>query len=109
MLPAVAARLARLRQPASAARLARSLWIAWAIVLWNVIFDRVLVVAGRSYVYAAARAAKASGPYLRVDDWMKPAMTHGLWLASIASTLLLLAGFAAISAASRPSVRRMDA
>lgn len=108
MLPAVEARLARLRQPDSAARLARSLWIIWAIVLWNVILDRVLVVAGRSYVYAAAAAARASRPYLRIDDWMKPALTRGLWIASVASAALLVAGLAAISAA-RPSRRQLDA
>src|SRR5205814_8209664 len=44
-----------------AARLARALWILWAVLLWNVVFDHVIVVAGRSYVAAAARAAASTG------------------------------------------------
>jgi len=40
------------------ARVAVALWIALAVVVWNVVFDRVLVVAGRQYVYAATIAAR---------------------------------------------------
>jgi hypothetical protein len=32
---------------------ALALWIVLALVVWNVVFDRVLVVAGRQYVHAA--------------------------------------------------------
>ena len=65
MLTAAARRrVAALRQPGPAARLARALWIAWAIVVWNVVFDRVIVVAGRSYVAAAVprRRRRSLGP-----------------------------------------------
>ena len=37
--------------------LARGLWIVWAIVVWNVVFDHVIVVAGREYLAAAIVAA----------------------------------------------------
>ena len=47
------------RQPRVAARLARVLWIAWAIVVWNVVFDHTIVVAGRDYIAAAAPVAAA--------------------------------------------------
>ena len=42
-----------------AARLARALWIAWAVIVWNVVFDHVIVVAGRSYIVGGRRAAAA--------------------------------------------------
>jgi hypothetical protein len=78
------------------ARLAAALWIAWAIVVWNVVFDHVIVVAGREYLAAAALAARGPGPYARMDDWMRPAIPHALWLATAASAVILLVGFAAI-------------
>ena len=86
------------RQPRAAARLARALWIAWAVVVWNVVFDRVIVVAGRQYIVAAAGAAAA--------DPAAPSAEHGrldatrrsraaLWMATAAAGAILVIGFAA--------------
>src|SRR5882762_3213410 len=66
-------------------RLAVTLWIVWAVVVWNVVFDRVLVVAGRQYVDAATLAARAGGPFARVEDWMRPAVVRGFWMATTAA------------------------
>jgi hypothetical protein len=101
MMNAVSAWLASLRQPARAARVARWLWIAFAFVVWNVIFDRILVLAGRQYVHAATVAARGSGPYLRVDDWMRSAMTRGLWDATAAAAVILAIGLICVSLAAR--------
>ena len=40
-------------------RVASALWLVLAAVVWNVIFDRVIVLAGRRYVYDAALSAYA--------------------------------------------------
>ena len=101
MLTATARRrLARFRQPRRAIRIARALWTCWALVVWNVVFDRVIVVAGREYVGAAAAAARGSGPYARMDDWMRPAVARGLWTATAAAAAILLVGFMLIGFAS---------
>src|ERR1700687_83830 len=97
----VSAGLESLRQPARAARMARWLWIAFAIVVWNVFFDRVLVLAGRQYVHAATVAARGSGPYLRVNDWMRPAITRGLWTATAAAAVILAIGLIGVPLAVR--------
>ena len=79
MVTATARRyLAALRNPSRAARLADALWIAWAVIVWNVVFDHVIVVAGRRYLNAADIAAESAGPYARIDDWMRPAATRAL-------------------------------
>jgi hypothetical protein len=77
------------------ARIATALWIVWAIVVWNVVFDHVIVVAGREYISAATIAARG-GTYARMDDWMRPAVERGLWIATATSATILLVGFAAI-------------
>jgi hypothetical protein len=82
-------------------RLATALWIAWAVVVWNLVFDQVLVFAGRRYVAAASLAASRARPYLRIDDWMRPALARAAWSASLAAAILLIVGFVAIRAAAR--------
>jgi hypothetical protein len=84
-----------------AVRLAVALWITLAVVVWNVIFDRVIVVAGRVYVRAAADATRHGGTYLHADHWMRPAIAHGAWTASAVSVVILAIGLTAIRVASR--------
>jgi hypothetical protein len=55
----------------------------------------VIVVAGREYLSAAVAAAQG-GTYVRMEDWMRPAMVRGLWVATTAAGLILFVGFAAI-------------
>jgi hypothetical protein len=88
-------RVAAWRQPRTSARLARALWIAWAVIVWNVVFDRAIVVAGRDYIAAARAAAAPAGPFANMDDWMRPAVTHGFWMATAAGAAVLFAGLAA--------------
>jgi hypothetical protein len=111
LFAAVQRRLAGWRQPRLAARIARVLIVAWAVIVWNVVFDHVIVVAGRSYI-AAARAAAvprldsgqlSAGPFANMDDWMKPAVSRGLWIATAAGGAILVAGLAAVHRLARVS------
>ena len=92
-------RIRRLLTPARAARVAVALWIVLAVIAWNAVFDYQIVVAGRLYVHAAAVAAQAESSYARVDDWMLPAITRGLWLASAAAGATLMAGLLGVRVA----------
>ena len=109
LLTAARRRIAAWRQPHTAARVARVLWIVWAVIVWHVVFDHVIVVAGRNYIAAAGRAAAVpGGPFANMDDWMRPAITKGLWIATAAGGVVLLAGLAAVSAAFRRARRPAD-
>jgi hypothetical protein len=103
LIAAVRRRVAALRRPVPAARIARALWIAWAVVVWNVVFDRVIVVAGRGYIAAARSAADAnsSGIVVSMDDWMRPAVTRGLWIATASAGAILVTGLATVHFARR--------
>ena len=84
-------------------RLAAWLWVAWAFVVWNLVFDRVIIEAGRDYVRLAAAASREGGPYARIEDTMRPARSRALWLASSSAAVILVVGFVAIRRANRPS------
>jgi hypothetical protein len=93
-------RIAALRQPARAVRLASILWIVWAVVVWNVIFDQVIVSAGRHYIVAAELAVKGAAsipPHFEdMDQWMRPAVTRALWTASASAAAIVAIGFSII-------------
>jgi hypothetical protein len=99
-------RLAAVRQPRAAARLARALWIVWAVVVWNVVFDHVVVRAGRTYVAAAGRAAADHAARPDMDAFMRPAVARGLWIATVSGGLVLFTGLASVRAASRAASHR---
>jgi hypothetical protein len=89
-----------------AVRLARILWLTWALLTWNVVFDHVIVVAGRDYIVAAIAAAHSPAVpprYANMDEWMRPAVTRGLWMASLSAGAILAAGFLLLGVAARPS------
>jgi len=102
----VAARIARLRQPRAAAQLARALWIAWAVIVWNVVFDQVIVRAGREYIVAAGRAPANRAARPNMDAFMRPAVQRGTWTATAAGVLVLAAGLASVRAAARTAADR---
>jgi hypothetical protein len=108
MLPVAARRrVARWRQPRPAARIARALWIAWAVLVWNVVFDHVIVVAGRDYIAAAGRAAAvAGGPFANMDVWMRPAVSRGFWIATASATAVLLVGLVIVGRVARSAALR---
>lgn len=106
---AVRRHVAALRQPRPAARLARVLWIAWAVIVWNVVFDHVIVVAGRNYIAAADRAAFSSTRprhYENMDAWMRPAVARGLWIASASAAVIVVSGLLLVRAAGAPASNR---
>jgi hypothetical protein len=78
-------------------RLARALWVTWAFLLWNVVFDHVIVVAGRAYLAAAGSAVAGGLPYVHMDDFMRPAVTRGLWIASASAAAVLAVGLTSVA------------
>ena len=82
-------------------RLAAWLWVVWAFVVWNLVFDRVIIEAGRDYVRLASSTSQAGGSYARIEDTMRPARTRALWLASSSAAVILIVGFVAMRRASR--------
>lgn len=91
--------------PSRKVRVAIALWLVLAFLVWNVVFDRILVLAGRRYSYAARVLVREKGTYLRIDDWMRPAITRGLWTASAAGIAVAVVGLAGVAIARRRARR----
>ena len=86
-------------------RLAAVLWLLFAFVVWNVVFDRILVIEGRAYVYAAAVAVSKSAPYVLAGPWMGAAQSRALWTATAAAGGVLAVGAAGFAVALRAGQR----
>ena len=92
-----------MRADRSRLRLAVFLWLLFAFVVWNVVFDRILVIEGRQYVYAAAVAASESAPYVLAGPWMRAAQSRALWYATAAASGVLAIGVVGLAVAFRAS------
>jgi len=62
---------------------------------------RPIVLAGRQYIIEALASAQSMGPYVRINDWMRPAVARGFWLANAAAAVILAVGFFALRQATR--------
>lgn len=87
-------------------RLAVGLWLVFACLVWNVVFDRVIVLAGRRYSYDATVRYRTSGAYLHIDDVMRPATTHGVWVASVVAVAIAIVALVIIRLAAVRDARR---
>jgi hypothetical protein len=93
--------MAHLRQPARAVRVALALWVVWALVVWNVVFDRVVVLAGRRFVYEAAVTSSAGEGYLSAGAWMRSATQRGLMIATASAAFIVAVGGILVRLAAR--------
>jgi hypothetical protein len=89
--------------------LAMVLWLVLAFLVWNVVFDRMIVLAGRRYSHDAAVLYRTTGRYLLINDVMRPAVAHAGRVATavagaIAAIAMLLIRLAS-TRASQPSRR----
>jgi hypothetical protein len=72
-------------------------------VVWNVVLNQTIVLAGRRYIEAATGAAQSGDSYARMDDWMRPAVTRGLWFATASAAGILIVRYVSMRAAARRS------
>jgi hypothetical protein len=84
------------------ARLATTLWLILAFLVWNDFFDSY--VRGGMYAYLTRTALFEQGLAARatIDDMMAPAIANGLRVASIAGAAIAAVGVGAV----RWAVRR---
>jgi len=82
------------------------LWIAFAFVAFNALFDFLVVRAGREYLRAAAIAERQGHQHLLIADWMRPAVRRAFAFASVLGMAILACGLAGFFLASRRQSRQ---
>lgn len=85
--------------------IAVALWFLFAFVVWNVIFDRMIVLAGRRYSHDAVVLYRATGRYLLINDVMQPAIAHAVRVASTVAVTIAVGALLLIAVAARARKR----
>lgn len=86
-------------------RVAAGLWLLLTVVWWMVVYDRLVVLAGRRYSHDAAVAFRESHRYLTIAEGLTPLVRQAARTATTCTLPVLLAGWAVIWWAGR-SARR---
>lgn len=70
-------------------RVVAGLWLAAGIIVWNLVFDRMIVNGGREYVYRQQLHERKRGPAVTIDEIMRPARGAAFRSATLASLLVM--------------------
>jgi len=73
-------------------RLAIGLWLTVAVLLWNGIYDMILVRGVKEYLFRAALFAAGRGAETPIAQVMDVAVHEAVWIATFWASLVLLAG-----------------
>ena len=91
--------------PMRRVRVAAGLWLLLTVVWWMVIYDRLVVLAGRRYSHDATVAFRESHRYLTIAEGLTPLVRQAARTATTMTVPVLLVGWAAVWWAGR-SARR---
>jgi hypothetical protein len=72
-------------------RLVGGLWVLLVVALWNGIFEMMVVRGVKEYLFRAALFDAGRGPLTPIAEVMDPAFVHATWVATLWSSVVLLA------------------
>jgi hypothetical protein len=79
-----------------AQRMAVGLWLVLAVALWNGIFEMMVVRGVKEYLFRAALFEAGRGPLTPIAQVMDPAIYHATWVATLWSSVVMLAAMMTI-------------
>ena len=77
-------------------RIAVAAWIILAVALWNGIFEMMVVRGVKEYLFRAAQHEAGRRPFTPIADVMDPAIFHATWVATLWTSIVLLAALLTI-------------
>ena len=78
------------------ARFVLTLWLVLGVVLWNGIFEMLVVRGVKEYLFRAALFDAHRGPQIPIGAVMDPAIFNATWVATLWTSIVLLAAFVTI-------------
>jgi hypothetical protein len=85
-------------------RILVAVWIALAVALWNALFEMMVVRGVKEYLFRAALHDAGRRPFTPIAEVMDPAIYHATWVATLWTSVILLAALATIRLLARPAV-----
>jgi hypothetical protein len=81
------------------------LWLLFAFLVWNEVFDHEVIMAGRAYIAAAEHPARGPGDAVLISAWMPAAVRRAARHATAIGGGTAAAGLLALVVAARLSRR----
>jgi hypothetical protein len=81
-------------------------WSACAFVVWNVVFDAIVIQSGRDYLTRQALHQQGRAGAVTIRDVMLPGVARAAWTATLSGCAVAAAGLSASWMASRRRLRR---
>jgi hypothetical protein len=76
--------------------MAVGLWLVLGVALWNGIFEMMVVRGVKEYLFRAALFDAGRGPLTPIAHVMDPAIYHATWVATLWSSVVMLAAMMTI-------------
>jgi hypothetical protein len=76
--------------------MAVGLWLVLGVALWNGIFEMMVVRGVKEYLFRAALFDAGRGPLTPIAHVMDPAIYHATWVATLWSSVVMLAAMLTI-------------
>jgi hypothetical protein len=73
-------------------RIAAAVWVVIAIAAWNGVYDILMTRGVKDYLLRNALHLAGRGPAVSMTERMDAAVAEAFWLATLAASILLLAG-----------------
>jgi hypothetical protein len=86
--------------------MAVGLWLVLAVALWNGIFEMMVVRGVKEYLFRAALFEAGRGPLTPIAYVMDPAIYHATWVATLWSSVVMLAAMMTIRWVTSPTGAR---
>jgi len=77
-------------------RLAVTLWLILAVLVWNGLYDLLLARSTQNYLFTQAIHLAGLGPGVDLRDAMDVAVRDAIWISTLWASLLLLMGLVTV-------------
>jgi hypothetical protein len=68
-----------------------AVWVVLAVALWNAIFEMMVIRGVKEYLFRAALHDAGRRPFTPIADVMDPAIFNATWVATLWTSVILLA------------------
>ncbi len=84
-------------------RILVAVWTVLGVALWNALFEMMVVRGVKEYLFRAALHDAGRRPFTPIAEVMDPAIYNATWVATLWTSVILLAALTTIRLLSRPS------